>query len=810
MRGFAAGVFLVLGITACGSEQSDAGPTAGASIHRKEVGLLPVYRFAKISNGAYFYTGSESEKNVIQQSYPDFRYEGVAFHRAEQGAEDAVPVHRYANLNTGGYFYTASEAERSVVDAQYPHMRYEGVSFSVVGAARGGANAVYRLANLRNGAYLYTASAEERTAALALGFWRDEGVGYWAPTRPISKSFNSAGAWSASFSWPLVAIHAGLLADGRVMSFGGVAGGPGPRKYNIDVWDPALGIGSSSHMTYYNESGANLFCSNQMLLPGGDMLMAGGEIVTNGVTHGIPDTTIFDPDTGSFSAGPRMNRPRWYATLTTMPNEEVYVQGGLDGADYAELRTAGGAYRLLTGMPTGSLEWWYPRNYLTPDGRVFGHDSEGRAYRVTPVGDGRIDMEDRLPMSSQGGWASGAMFAPGKILQCGGNSSDCVVIDINGPRTHVTPTASLSSKRMWLNATVLADGSVLATGGSDRHNELVGVNNTAEIWNPQSGRWTVGPSAAHPRLYHSIAMLLPDASVLVAGGGAPGPITNENAELYWPPYLFNGDKPAARPVIVDAPEAVTPGETATLRVAPGDAIARVTLVQIGGVTHSINMQQRFVELDFEQTGDTLSVRFPIHGADVPPGYYMIFALDHGGVPSIARIARVLRAPVEASIPWTTELGSGGTSDYRSDCGSRQVLAGIHGRSAGGVTAIGAICVDVDAGGRWASSPAVLPAAGEAGTAFQVQCAADHAVARVDIRDGAAINQIRLGCRPLKQARRLEGAASLVYSAWGGSGSGGTEQSALCGDDRPAWSLFGRRDGSVQTVGLLCRRDAAGS
>ena len=43
------------------------------------------------------------------------------------------------------------------------------------------------------------------------------------------------------------------------------------------------------------------------------------------------------------------------------------------------------------------------------------------------------------------------------------------------------------------------------------------------------------------RLYHSTSLLLPDGSVLTAGGGAPGPVTNLNAEIYYPPYLFKKD-----------------------------------------------------------------------------------------------------------------------------------------------------------------------------------------------------------------------------------------------------------------------------
>lgn len=139
----------------------------------------PVFRFAKISNGAYFYTGNAGERDIILTSFPDFRYEGVAFQQAL--SEGGQPVYRFANLLNGGYFYTGSADERDLVIRDYPHMRYEGSTFAVAQPESAGSAPVYRLANLVNGAYLYTTSAGERDAAAALGIWRTEGISFWAP-----------------------------------------------------------------------------------------------------------------------------------------------------------------------------------------------------------------------------------------------------------------------------------------------------------------------------------------------------------------------------------------------------------------------------------------------------------------------------------------------------------------------------------------------------------------------------------------------------------------------------------------------------
>jgi hypothetical protein len=74
----------------------------------------------------------------------------------------------------------------------------------------------------------------------------------------------------------------------------------------------------------------------------------------------------------------------------------------------------------------------------------------------------------------------------------------------------------------------------------------------AEIWNPLTQTWTNDASAKVPRVYHSVAVLVPDGRVFVGGGGLCGACTvnHLDAEMYSPKYLFNADgSPAARPTI---------------------------------------------------------------------------------------------------------------------------------------------------------------------------------------------------------------------------------------------------------------------
>jgi galactose oxidase len=119
----------------------------------------------------------------------------------------------------------------------------------------------------------------------------------------------------------------------------------------------------------------------------------------------------------------------------------------------------------------------------------------------------------------------------------------------------VQDIAPMHYPRQWANSLVLSDGQVLVTGGSTfADNNGPNAVYAAEIWNPKTGQWTVGANAANYRGYHSATALLPDGTVLSMGGGGPGPVSNFNAEIYYPPYFFTksgaGSVLATRPHIV--------------------------------------------------------------------------------------------------------------------------------------------------------------------------------------------------------------------------------------------------------------------
>ena len=102
---------------------------------------------------------------------------------------------------------------------------------------------------------------------------------------------------------------------------------------------------------------------------------------------------------------------------------------------------------------------------------------------------------------------------------------------------------------------------------------------------------------------------------------------------------------AARPVIERVPGAlprvVNPGGLFQLESPDASAIRRVTLVKTGSVTHSFDMEQRFVEASFSWSGNTLNVQLPPASQHAtPPGFYMVFAIDAAGTPSEALMIRI--------------------------------------------------------------------------------------------------------------------------------------------------------------------------
>lgn len=107
---------------------------------------------------------------------------------------------------------------------------------------------------------------------------------------PASGSFSKSGNMVETSSWHGMVV----LADGRVLKVGGFANNAYSR--NAEIWDPATNMWSATGPMA--EARQDI---QPVLLPDGKVLVAGGRSSMR-----LRSTEIYDPATGTFSAGPEM------------------------------------------------------------------------------------------------------------------------------------------------------------------------------------------------------------------------------------------------------------------------------------------------------------------------------------------------------------------------------------------------------------------------------------------------------------------------------------------------------------------------
>jgi hypothetical protein len=236
------------------------------------------------------------------------------------------------------------------------------------------------------------------------------------------------------------------------------------------------------------------------------------------------------------------------------------------------------------------------------------------------------------------------------------NNYDPVIMILGGstPATNTTelidmgaatPTwvygPNMSAPRIEMNATILPNGEVLAVGGSVNNEDVSTASLNADLYNPVTNTFSSAGENAFPRLYHSVAVLLPDATVWVAGGNPAMGTYQQTMEIYQPPYLFNSDGSlATQPAITSAPASISYGSSFTVNTPNAANISSVVLVRNPTVTHAFGMDQREVGLSFTAGSGSLTVTAPPNGNIAPPGYYMLFILNSSGVPSASQFVQV--------------------------------------------------------------------------------------------------------------------------------------------------------------------------
>lgn len=479
----------------------------------------------------------------------------------------------------------------------------------------------------------------------------------------MSANPGQVGEWGSVQDWPVNGTFTSVMPDGRVLAFDSVNDLPTEQNQTHTftramTWTPSNGAIERLDA----DTGWNLFCAGFATLPDGRTFIAGGN--RDAALNGIEQTHTFNHFSNTWARGQKMDFSRWYPSVTPLANGEMLITGG--GVTISEVREVDGQIRQLTGA---SASIWGNREYpwlqTAPNGRALFLGPAPQLGFVATSGTGSWQPSG-VRDTQYRSYGSYAMYDVGRVLVAGGglegqgfSQRSARIINMNN--SSAASTGDMIHRRRQHNLTVLADGSVLATGGFASNAGLVDLNNSvfaAELWNPATGQWTELAEEERARQYHSTATLLPDGRVLSAGGGICGicqqtGYMQRNAQVFSPPYLFKDDGSGAlanRPQIDSLPSRVRYNQSITVNTAQAAGIAKVALVRTSSVTHSQNMEQRYLPLQFNVNVNSLSVRMPANANLAPPGHYMLFIIDNNGVPSIAPIIRISESTVDPAPP----------------------------------------------------------------------------------------------------------------------------------------------------------------
>lgn len=511
----------------------------------------------------------------------------------------------------------------------------------------------------------------------------------------------------------LFVIHANLLSTGHVLWFSGHTEDAHYLGESY-TWDPTTPTSTATKQPF--PAGTDVFCCHQATLEDGRVITVGGATIPHG--RGIKAICLFDPAANGGAGGwakiGDMAVGRWYPTLVTLPDGRLVVFSGRrepgaadDIAASVELLAPpyGGTAYTTTTLSGGDMYFpTYPGLHLVRGGRIVHAGPTWRYENPVPAPIGTWSF--RVTGPSTGAWTDegvspdvdlreegmSVLLSPaqdGRLLVFGGarwdssalaagsNARAAEILDstTNPPAWRRTP--DMAQPRINATGVLLPDGKVLVVGGHNLHKFNGGSvpSNQAELYDPVLDSWTPMATMSQPRMYHSIALLIPDGRVVVAGGydpNGPGDQNRKSLEFFEPPYMHNGTRPTLTAVSrADGPSGeLAYGRGFTITSPQAAAIRKVALMRPGSVTHHTDSEQRHVPLEFvhEAGTDRLHVA-PVTDATVaPPGPYMVWIVDDQGRPCVrAPFVRLTRRQCLVVLDRSTvsrdEVAASGTTTF---------------------------------------------------------------------------------------------------------------------------------------------------
>jgi Domain of unknown function (DUF1929)/Legume lectin domain/Glyoxal oxidase N-terminus/PKD domain len=476
-------------------------------------------------------------------------------------------------------------------------------------------------------------------------------LGLFTQFAPVARSqANVQGQWDTlPYTMPINPIHVALMHTGKVLIASGSGNLPSEKNFQAAVWDPQAGTVTTQPV------GWDMFCNGMVVLPDGRPFIFGGTLQYDPF-FGEFRASTYDPATGTITDQQSMAHGRWYATGTVLGDGRVMVFSGLD--ETSATNTMVEIYTVGSGWgPAFSAPWTpplYPRMHLLPNGNVFYSGSTTTSAIFNPSNSTWTTNVAQTNYSGTRTYGSSVLlpltpangYKPRVMIFGGGDPSTASteIIDLSAATPKWANGPNMSQPRIEMDATILPNGKVLTSGGSLNDEDTSTASLNADLYDPNSNTFSAAGAEAYPRLYHSVTLLMPDATVWAAGGNPSRGNYEPHMEIYSPPYLFNPDGSlASRPSIAGVASAIGYGGAFQVQTPDAASISSVVLMRNGAVTHAFDMEQRYVGLSFTRGSGSLSVGGPPNGNVAPPGYYMLFILNSAGVPSVASMVQVSSA-----------------------------------------------------------------------------------------------------------------------------------------------------------------------
>ncbi|KAK0190079.1 glyoxal oxidase N-terminus-domain-containing protein [Armillaria mellea] len=434
----------------------------------------------------------------------------------------------------------------------------------------------------------------------------------------------------------------------------------------------------------------DVFCSGSIILPdkGGRQINVGGWSLesTFGIRmytpNGVPGTNSTNDWEENWQEL-SLQRGRWYPTAMMMANGTILVIGGETGSNAAPQPNLELLPKPDGGDTVVDLPWLqrtdpnnlYPFMFVLPGGGILSvYYNEARILdaitfdTVKELPNVPASVDDFLGGRTYPLEGSAVLFPqyapytdPLRVLVCGGSSpgagialDNCVSIEPEVDNATWT-LERMPSKRVMSCMVPLPDGTFLILNGA--HQGVAGFglgtdpNLGAVLYDPTqpvNQRMSILNTTIVARMYHSEAILLPDARVLVSGSDPQDNVNPEEfrIEVYIPPYLDMG---FTQPTFTLEETDWSYGGTYTvsnITLHQGQISgARVSLIGAVSSTHGNSMGSRTIFPAISCSGTSCTVTAPPNANVSPPGWHQLFILD-GPTPSHSVWVRIGGDPAQ--------------------------------------------------------------------------------------------------------------------------------------------------------------------